>query len=200
MLKRILVIGIIIAGFFFYFPVMASEDSGEYPFPEDFSFDDLPDIELEPTVPLETTKIENTTTITTNAVEDKTPLVTTNTVAPKGNIDTVEIDEDVNNIETKNTKKANIFIPSKDNNNDVGSDNSFDKEKSLTEALKNTSSSEEVKAPLKGTWMEKITTSNPLSLLGVKDDEDDSTDDGESQLKKLVKNARNKAAGGASRW
>lgn len=200
MLKRILVTLIILAGFIFYFPAMASEDSGEYPFPEDFSFDDLPDIDLEDTTPVETSKVENTSPMAVTNVDDKTPINTSNTVIPSDDINAVEVDNilrnDENAEEDKDNIKEKIFIPSKNSEEDI--DNSFDKEKSLTETLKETSSHEEKKDPLKGTWMEKISTSNPLSLLGIKENEDDNSEDGESQLKNLIKNARNKGEKGKS--
>ncbi len=189
MLNRIFGILIIIAGFIFYMPVLASEDSGEYPFPDDFSFDDLPDIDLETTATVNVDSTNNASSPTNIASKD---------INTQNSDEYPVLPEDISpnntekNIDENNTEK--IFIPNKIESTETSEN--FDKDKSLTETLKDTSVPDDKKDPLKGTWVEKITTSNPLSLLGVSDKEENN--DAESQLKSLIKNARNKNEKGKS--
>lgn len=196
MLKRILVILFVVTGFLINFPVMASEDSGEYPFPEDFNFDDLPDIDLETSNSTDAIKADISTPVTTIQSTEDYP-VSVDTI-DNSSSDIKTIDNDEEDEIADDTKAPKIFIPNKNEKEDQ--DKAFDKDKSLTETLKDTTESEEKKEPLKGTWVEKITTSNPLSLLGMKDDEDKEKngDDAESQLKSLIKNARDKGDKGKS--
>ena len=183
---------IIIIGLILSFPVLSSEDSGEYPFPEDFNFDDLPDIEtpnkIEPTpannednksIEIPEKPVSEQMTASQN-IDDNKNLDIGNDQIPSIMIAKPD------SVQEPTRDDEKIFIPnvSQQENNE----NAFNKDKTLTEALKDNKDNSSKEQPLKGTWVEKITSSNPLSILSS--DHDSESSKAENQLKELIKNAR----------
>ena len=119
----------------------ASEDTDEYPFPEDFSFDELPDIaplENETPQALSTT---NQMSDTQNNVDDETGLVSDNNAALSNAASIFDKTEDTTTDEPT-TSSDNLFIPSKDATKDMAGVDAFDNEKSLTDTLKENTAAE----------------------------------------------------------
>lgn len=186
-------------------PTKASEDSADYPFPEDFNFDDLPDIEPSVADTLDTKVVEEAIKPDDNSSDVVLP---EENKQPSSKI--TEFEASIMLPETKYTPATGtglgvenkivessdepIFIPKRPNI-ETETD-AFDKDKSLTETLKE-SDPEQPKKMLEGTWVEKLTTSNPLSLLNI-DEEKDDKDKKESKLEELVKKSRNKDNDGKS--
>ena len=186
-------------------PTKASEDSADYPFPEDFNFDDLPDIEPSVADTPDTKVVEEAIKPDDNSSDVVLP---EENKQPSAKI--TEFEAPIMLPETKYTPATGtvlgvenkivessdepIFIPKRPNI-ETETD-AFDKDKSLTETLKE-SDPEQPKKMLEGTWVEKLTTSNPLSLLNI-DEEKDDKDKKESKLEELVKKSRNKDNDGKS--
>ena len=186
-------------------PTKASEDSADYPFPEDFNFDDLPDIEPSVADTPNTKVVEEAIRPDDNSSDVVLP---EENKQPSSKI--TEFEAPIMLPETKYTPATGtvlgvenkivessdepIFIPKRPNI-ETETD-AFDKDKSLTETLKE-SDPEQPKKMLEGTWVEKLTTSNPLSLLNI-DEEKDDKDKKESKLEELVKKSRNKDNDGKS--
>lgn len=186
-------------------PTKASEDSADYPFPEDFNFDDLPDIEPSVADTPNTKVVEEAIKPDDNSSDVVLP---EENKQPSSKI--TEFEAPIMLPETKYTPATGtvlgvenkivessdepIFIPKRPNI-ETETD-AFDKDKSLTETLKE-SDPEQPKKMLEGTWVEKLTTSNPLSLLNI-DEEKDDKDKKESKLEELVKKSRNKDNDGKS--
>ena len=186
-------------------PTKASEDSADYPFPEDFNFDDLPDIEPSVADTPDTKVVEEAIKPDDNSSDVVLP---EENKQPSSKI--TEFEAPIMLPETKYTPATGtvlgvenkivessdepIFIPKRPNI-ETETD-AFDKDKSLTETLKE-SDPEQPKKMLEGTWVEKLTTSNPLSLLNI-DEEKDDKDKKESKLEELVKKSRNKDNDGKS--
>ena len=169
----------------------ASEDTDEYPFPEDFSFDELPDIaplENETPQALSTT---NQMSDTQNNVDNEAELISDNNAALSNAASIFDKTEDTTTGEPT-TSSDNLFIPPNNSTTDTAGVDAFDNEKSLTDTLKENTAAEN---PIEGTWVEKLTSSNPLSLFTSKENED--ADSG-SDLENLVKGARNKDNNGKS--
>ncbi|MBE6454524.1 MAG: hypothetical protein E7017_06575 [Alphaproteobacteria bacterium] len=186
-------------------PTKASEDSADYPFPEDFNFDDLPDIEPSVADTPDTKVVEEAIKPDDNSSDVVLP---EENKQPSAKI--TEFEAPIMLPETKYTPATGtvlgvenkivessdepIFIPKRPNiETEI---DAFDKDKSLTETLKE-SDPEQPKKMLEGTWVEKLTTSNPLSLLNI-DEEKDDKDKKESKLEELVKKSRNKDNDGKS--
>ena len=186
-------------------PTKASEDSADYPFPEDFNFDDLPDIEPSVADTPDTKVVEEAIKPDDNSSDVVLP---EENKQPSSKI--TEFEAPIMLPETKYTPATGtvlgvenkivessdepIFIPKRPNiETEI---DAFDKDKSLTETLKE-SDPEQPKKMLEGTWVEKLTTSNPLSLLNI-DEEKDDKDKKESKLEELVKKSRNKDNDGKS--
>ena len=186
-------------------PTKASEDSADYPFPEDFNFDDLPDIEPSVADTPDTKVVEEAIKPDDNSSDVVLP---EENKQPSSKI--TEFEAPIMLPETKYTPATGtvlgvenkivessdepIFIPKRPNI-ETETD-AFDKDKSLTETLKE-SDPEQPKKMLEGTWVEKLTTSNPLSLLNI-DEKKDDKDKKESKLEELVKKSRNKDNDGKS--
>lgn len=186
-------------------PTKASEDSADYPFPEDFNFDDLPDIEPSVADTPNTKVVEEAIKPDDNSSDVVLP---EENKQPSSKI--TEFEAPIMLPETKYTPATGtvlgvenkivessdepIFIPKRPNI-ETETD-AFDKDKSLTETLKE-SDPEQPKKMLEGTWVEKLATSNPLSLLNI-DEEKDDKDKKESKLEELVKKSRNKDSDGKS--
>ena len=172
MLRFLFSVFILAAVLCFRLPAYASEDPDSFEVSDDFSFDDLPDI-----VPL--------------PLETQTPL------APEtGSISEAAVSTKDSNTprdpESDKTAKGSIYIPGV-TDADTEED-AFDTTKSLTETLKE-DAQQQGNSPLEGTWVEKLTTTNPLSLLSS----DDTTDDEESSdLEKMVQKARGEETKGRS--
>ena len=165
----------------------ASEDTDEYPFPENFSFDDLPDIPLN------------------DGISDASP----NLIPAEENPSNIQLNKKTSNTEP-NLLPETRYLPASGevfgNSKTVSVDNMvltpsqeasandvFDKDKSLTETLKDDAKN---KSPIEGTWVEKLTSSNPLSLLTSNKQEQEKNE--ESQLEEMLKGARNKDETGKS--
>lgn len=195
MKMRLWAIAVLAASLCFGLPALASEDSAEYPFPEDFSFDDLPDIEndLPTTAPAaesaETAPEAGKTTedLTEPNQDNPSLLPETRYLPASGQVSAPgkTIMQPVGDY---------IPIPPKP---DVETDTTpIEKGKSLTETLKEDNAGQS-QSPLQGTWVEKLTSSNPLSLL-TSGDGIASERKGESPLEELVKGAREKDERGKS--
>lgn len=183
-------IALLAAGLCLALPALASEDSAEYPFPEGFSFDDLPDIETDaPATPVPSSISEPEPDAPAAAKTDDSPnlLPETRYLPASGQVSA-----------PGKTVAApiNDYIPIPPKPDVETSGTSFDKDKTLTETLKE-NAKDTAKSPLEGTWVEKLTTSNPLSLL-TSGDGSDNGKKAESQLEELVKGARNKDEQGKS--
>lgn len=172
------------AGLTLSLPLYASEDSGEYPFPDDFNFDDLPDIEPDASENLPEQnngkvleKDENPNLLPATRYMPATGQVSSSTGKTVSQPD-----------------GAQVFIPSSSNNSEP--EDAFDKEKSLTETLKNENNPDKAKSLIEGTWVEKLASSNPLSILGMS--ESNTERQAETPLEELVKGARNKDEKGKS--
>ena len=200
------------ASLFYLAPVWASEDSAEYPFPDGFNFDDLPEIEelAPPEVFVESNSLKAESSTQEDLVEnskDKTKVEEiknkniTNITKPNKDIslETLMLSKTTPSLEVleQNTKtsKEPIFIPKRPDINTQQED-TFEKNKTLTETLK-IESKDKSKNVLEGTWVEKITSSNPLSLMGIETKDSDNNKQ-ESQLEELVKKSRNKDKSGKS--
>ena len=166
----------------------ASEDTAEYPFPEDFSFDDLPDIPLPDenmsSLPDENAKIDSQSNKKPeNSINTKPNLLPETRYLPasgqvSGGGKTVNADTLVSVQSPEETTK-----------------DAFDKDKTLTETLKEDAKSKS-KNLIEGTWVEKLTSSNPLSLLTS--NKQDKQKEDENKLEEMVKDARNKDDTGKS--
>lgn len=184
-------------GLIFGTPVFASEDSAEYPFPDGFNFDDLPDIENETDIqqiPL------SSETETAQLTEQAEPVMPQDTFEPKRNnpnlLPTTTYQPATGQVsasgKTVNRPTGDRFMsnaPAKEESKDA-----FDKEKTLTETLKEDGAKS--KNIIEGTWVEKLATSNPLSILTSSDSNTERK--AESPLEELVKGARNKDEKGKS--
>ena len=73
---------------------MASEDSGEYPFPEDFNFDDLPDIDLETSNSTDAIKADISTPVTTIQSTEDDPICVDTIDNSSSDIKTIDNDEE----------------------------------------------------------------------------------------------------------
>ena len=173
----------------------ASEDSDEYPFPEGFSFDDLPDIgTTESQATNEPTEPTNPDTVT----GDNTPqnlsaplplaLDDLPDIEPLTDDDNSDTNAETDNTEIEplpNTAPPILEAPQTDKNNDI-----LQKDESLTSALKEDSKNSS--SPIEGTWVEKITSSNPLSILSSDEKS------GKSQLEDLLEKSRDNESKGRS--
>ncbi len=169
------------AGCIFALSAYASEDPETYPFPDDFSFDDLPEIEPLPpldgeTPPLlaDTAAAEAPTEATPEDAE--TPLLRPVTETSSGQ-------------STAQTGEQDIFLPGTDG---TANEDAFATDKSLTETLKEADAQPE-SGPLGGTWVEKLTTSNPLSLLTGNEPQK-----ADAKLEEMVQKARGNEETGRS--
>ena len=169
------------AGCIFALSAYASEDPETYPFPDDFSFDDLPEIEPLPpldgeTPPLlaDTAAAEAPTEATPEDAETPLPRPVTETSSGQS---------------TAQTGEQDIFLPGTDGTAD---EDAFATDKSLTETLKEADAQPE-SGPLGGTWVEKLTTSNPLSLLTGNEPQK-----ADAKLEEMVQKARGNEETGRS--
>lgn len=167
---------------------LASEDPEEYPFADDFSFDDLPDIELpNDEQQAQAPDVDNISTTKQQSLQDNSPnlLPSTQYLPASGKVSAAE----------KNVEAADVVkMPTK---RDEATESSVSKGKSLTETLKE-DAEKTGKNLIEGTWVEKLTSSNPLSLLELKTYDDDSADSDDDELESLVKTSRNKEKTGRS--
>ena len=162
------------AGCIFALSAYASEDPETYPFPDDFSFDDLPEIEPLPPLPADTAAAEVPAEATPKDAE--TPLPRPVTAASSDQ-------------STAQTSEQDIFLPG---TNGTADEDAFATDKSLTETLKEADAQPE-SGSLGGTWVEKLTTSNPLSLLTGNE-----TQKADEKLEEMVQKARDKEETGRS--
>ena len=167
---------------------LASEDPEEYPFADDFSFDDLPDIELpNDEQQAQAPDVDNISTTKQQSLQDNSPnlLPSTQYLPASGKVSAAE----------KNVEAADVVkMPTK---RDEAVESSASTGKSLTETLKE-DAEKTGKTLIEGTWVEKLTSSNPLSLLELKTYDDDSADSDDDELESLVKTSRNKEKTGRS--
>ncbi len=167
---------------------LASEDPEEYPFADDFSFDDLPDIELpNDEQQAQAPDVDNISTTKQQSLQDNSPnlLPSTQYLPASGKVSAAE----------KNVEAADVVkMPTK---RDEAVESSASTGKSLTETLKE-DAEKTGKNLIEGTWVEKLTSSNPLSLLELKTYDDDSADSDDDELESLVKTSRNKEKTGRS--
>ena len=168
---------------------LASEDPEEYPFADDFSFDDLPDIELpNDEQQAQAPDVDNISTTKQQSLQDNSPnlLPSTQYLPASGKVSAAE----------KNVEAADVVkMPTK---RDEAVESSASTGKSLTETLKE-DAEKTGKNLIEGTWVEKLTSSNPLSLLELKTYDDDSADSDDDELESLVKTSRNKEKTGRSK-
>ena len=174
------------AGCIFALSAYASEDLETYPFPDDFSFDDLPEIEPLPPIDEGAPQPPAADTAAAEASAEATPVKTGIPDAGSGSVSAPG---------RTIVKPANedIFLPGTDN---AAGEDAFASDKSLTETLKETDTgqeSEQKSGPLGGTWVEKLTTSNPLSLLTGNE-----TQKADEKLEEMVQKARDKEETGRS--
>lgn len=169
------------AGCIFALSAYASEDPETYPFPDDFSFDDLPEIEPLPpldgeTPPLlaDTAAAEAPTEATPEDAEPPLPRPVTETSSGQS---------------TAQTGEQDIFLPGTDG---TANEDAFATDKSLTETLKEADAQPE-SGSLGGTWVEKLTTSNPLSLLTGNEPQK-----ADAKLEEMVQKARGNEETGRS--
>ena len=169
------------AGCIFALSAYASEDPETYPFPDDFSFDDLPEIEPlppldgeTPPLPADTAAAEAPTEATPEDAETPLPRPVTETSSGQS---------------TAQTGEQDIFLPGTDG---TANEDAFATDKSLTETLKEADAQPE-SGSLGGTWVEKLTTSNPLSLLTGNE-----TQKADEKLEEMVQKARDKEETGRS--
>ena len=169
------------AGCIFALSAYASEDPETYPFPDDFSFDDLPEIEPlppldgeTPPLPADTAAAEALTEATPEDAETPLPRPVTETSSGQS---------------TAQTGEQDIFLPGTDGTAD---EDAFATDKSLTETLKEADAQPE-SDPLGGTWVEKLTTSNPLSLLTGNEPQK-----ADAKLEEMVQKARGNEETGRS--
>ena len=167
---------------------LASEDPEEYPFADDFSFDDLPDIELpNDEQQAQAPDVDNISTTKQQSLQDNSPnlLPSTQYLPASGKVSAAE----------KNVEAADVVkMPTK---RDEAVESSASTGKSLTETLKE-DAEKTGKNLIEDTWVEKLTSSNPLSLLELKTYDDDSADSDDDELESLVKTSRNKEKTGRS--
>lgn len=187
---RLFTAAILATGLILSTPLSASEDSSEYPFPENFNFDDLPDIttEMSPAEPPVEIPEKDSSSEETPAPKDDNPklLPATKYLPASGQVSSSG--------RTVNQPTDRIFIPNAADAKDEK--DAFDKEKTLTETLKEDGQSDnKSKNIIEGTWVEKLTTSNPLSMLTSDGNTERKT---ETPLEEMVKNARNKDERGKS--
>lgn len=183
-------------GLIFSTPLSASEDSAEYPFPDGFNFDDLPDIETETPAPAESPAETPAETPEQEDVpaEKSAPKTDNPSLLPatKYQPATGQVSSSGKTVSQPTDR---IFIPNATDEKDEK--DAFDKEKTLTETLKEDNQTDsKSKNIIEGTWVEKLTTSNPLSMLtsGTGNTERKT----ETPLEEMVKNARNKDEKGKS--
>ena len=169
------------AGCIFALSAYASEDPETYPFPDDFSFDDLPEIEPlppldgeTPPLPADTAAAEAPTEATPEDAETPLPRPVTETSSGQS---------------TAQTGEQDIFLPGTDG---TANEDAFATDKSLTETLKEADAQPE-SGPLGGTWVEKLTTSNPLSLLTGNEPQK-----ADAKLEEMVQKARGNEETGRS--
>lgn len=169
------------AGCIFALSAYASEDPETYPFPDDFSFDDLPEIEPlppldgeTPPLPADTAAAEASAEATPKDAE--TPLPRPVTAASSDQ-------------STAQTSEQDIFLPG---TNGTADEDAFATDKSLTETLKEADAQPE-SGSLGGTWVEKLTTSNPLSLLTGNEPQK-----ADAKLEEMVQKARGNEETGRS--
>lgn len=189
--KLFLHIALIAAALLLSSPVLASEDSGD-PFPEGFNFDTLSEADLPP-------------------VEEETPSVSQEQPQPVDRAPVTEIKEAP--VLPSKPQKVPVVLPetryhpasgqvSASNKTIVSTTSAKQEEplpqgKTLTEALKKDSKPE--KKPLEGTWIEKLASTSPLSLLSSDKDEQGAKDaSAKGSLEDLVKNSRSKNEHGKS--
>lgn len=184
---------VLLTAMFFAASSLASEDSAEYPFAEDFSFDDLPDIELPESEPQEPIAVPEKAAATVDSTTAETSAKTTDENPPEllpetryfpgsGKVSALEKNVDAEDV---------VKVPTK---LDVATSDT-PQEKSLTETLKEDAKNSS-KNLIEGTWVEKLTSSNPLSLLNLDDDDEEGIVGDE--LEELVKTSRNKEKTGRS--
>ncbi len=185
--KESIAIALLTAGLCFGLPVLASEDSAGDPFPEDFSFDDLPEVTPLPDFDADKKESEEESLPLPEKPEIKTTVAPPpaqplkNAVPTSGQVSAAG--------KTVNRPiKEPIFMP---NATDAEAEDTLpDKTKSLTDTLKENATEGDKKNPIEGTWVEKLTTTNPLSLLGSGEGNTERKE--ESSLEEMVKNARSK--------
>lgn len=164
----------------------ASEDTGD-PFPEGFDFDTLSEADLPP--------VEAETPLAAaDVVEKPKPEAAEAPVVPaeKQKVPVVLPETRYRPASGQVSGSNRTIVPASTPQEDASPQG-----KTLTETLKKNSKTE--KKPLEGTWIEKLTSSSPLSLLSS--DEDASKDKSSSakeSLEELVKNSRNKNEHGKS--
>ena len=184
---------LIISALVFGFPAIASEDSDD-PFPDGISFDDLPDISSDDLEPLDSSAEGQESSASTSAAAELSDQETPKEDEKKTNPPTLlpetrykpatgQVFSSNKNI--SQPSETSIFLPQRP---EIHTDTpSIDKDKTLTETLKESPDTEH-KGLLEGTWVEKLATSNPLSLL-ASERENRQTED---KLENLVKDARGK--------
>ncbi len=156
-------------------PAYASEDPETFELPTDFTFGNLPDIE-----PLDVETNESLPPpASMEAVSETMPQQTS---LPEEM--PLPADEEV----------EDIYIPSANN----PPADAFSEDRSLTETLKE-DAAKQTSSPLEGTWVEKITSSNPLSLLTAdKSAAADDEADEEEHLEDMIQGARGNDLNGRS--
>ena len=170
------------AGCIFALSAYASEDPETYPFPDDFSFDDLPEIEPLPPIDegapqppaADTAAAEASAEATPEDAETPLPRLVTETSSGQS---------------TAQTGEQDIFLPGTDG---TANEDAFATDKSLTETLKEADAQPE-SGPLGGTWVERLTTSNPLSLLTGNEPQK-----ADAKLEEMVQKARGNEETGRS--
>lgn len=185
--KPFLHIALIVAALLFCAPVSASEDSGD-PFPDGFNFDDLSEADLPP-VAEESPVVPPTKAPQPVPLSDDSPKPA---IAPQ-KVPTV-LPETRYQPAKGQVSGSNRTILSSSSSSQK---NTAESGKTLTEALKKDSQTE--KKPLEGTWIEKLTSVSPLSLLtGDDNDSDKKGSLAKETLENLVKNSRTKNENGKS--
>lgn len=170
------------AGCIFALSAYASEDPETYPFPDDFSFDDLPEIEPLPPLDEGAPQPPAADTAAAEASAEATP-EDAETPLPR------PVTETSSGQSTAQTGEQDIFLPGTDG---TANEDAFATDKSLTETLKEADAQPE-SGPLGGTWVEKLTTSNPLSLLTGNEPQK-----ADAKLEEMVQKARGNEETGRS--
>jgi hypothetical protein len=172
-----------VAALWLWQPALASEDSGENPFPDGFDFDKIEDIQpTEETAPAApSTPVEKSVPVPKASEAQALDLSGNSIPQPK--------------VPAKSQVTAAgriINTPGKENITVPGQNNIRQEDLAPQQTLTDTLKADGGNNLLEGTWVEKLTSSNPLSLLTSDDDSDSASDKNNDSLEGMVKNSRNK--------
>ncbi|MBE6467138.1 MAG: hypothetical protein E7004_00900 [Alphaproteobacteria bacterium] len=179
---------------------LASEDSPS-PFPDDFYISDLPELPpLEDFPPLE---VETATPVTPMNIEEETPPPPPSSIQDEPVAEesiNIPLTEDVaapnNDAEPIESEEPEPIFQTKPNQSDDVKNEPpvISANQSLTDNLKKNEKANFIE----GTWVEKLTSINPLTALGSASTKTQEESDDDDDLTQLVKNSRAKNKDGKS--